>query len=160
MNPFGPFYPRELQDAINHAERLSELLQRMRASVDDEAGAAWLMGRVDEIAVFVACVAQEWRLQELDVSAAAEIIRAYVDALHPGLKLHFGMTAPSCCTGHLNRTVPPPSPLDATLPIPVRSSSTRRRGPAPSASATVVDMNLRELLGVTQQLGWTGAGLR
>jgi hypothetical protein len=109
LAPWGPFYGNAplLQDAVNHAERLSGVLKTAVPRDDDERAAAWLAGRVDEIEVFVDLTVGRWRIEGVDERAAANSIVRYLDAMHRGLALHFGeLRMKCCCDGLFSTSVP------------------------------------------------------
>jgi hypothetical protein len=50
MSTFGPFYPAALQETVNHAERLCEVLLAYELSPpSNEWAAAWTVGRAEEV---------------------------------------------------------------------------------------------------------------
>ncbi len=143
-SPFGPFYQHapQLQRALDHAERLADVLKTTRAREDDDSGSAWLIGRSDEMELFVEIVVGRWRFEGLDESAAAAAVRAYVEALHDGLASNFGETTPRCCIDSLyDKALPAPS-LSQTTKLPVLSA-TRDRG---ETLATTSDVDLPVLI--------------
>jgi hypothetical protein len=95
---FGPFYPPALQAAVNHAERLAELLGvHELAPPTQEWAQAWTIGRADEVVRFVEEVVRRWREGPVRDEDAAATLEDYLAALHEGLAKHLGCTAPSCC---------------------------------------------------------------
>jgi len=141
MNPpFGPFYPSELQAAVNHAERVAALIARVRASPRDAEGAAWIAGRAEEIEAVVALVADEWTRAGISVATAARKIDVYVETLHRGLALHFPNASLACCSAAFATTELPASPTSSTVEI-------EHAAPPPcDVEATTMDVDPSELL--------------
>jgi hypothetical protein len=144
LSPWGPFYRDAplLQDAINHAERLSELLRITRPRPGDERGAAWLVGRIEEMEIFVELIVQRWRFESVAEADAATAITAYLDALHHGLALHFGELSLKCCCDSLFSTSIPAPSLSQTAEIPVFDANRRPN----ACDATVIDVDPSDLL--------------
>ncbi len=115
---FGPFYPSDLQDAVNHAERLAELVARLRLPSHEGAATAWLVGRADEIETVVTLVAREWTSKDASESSAARTLRGYLATLHVGMALHFPRAPLSCCAADFATTALPAAAMDATLESP------------------------------------------
>jgi hypothetical protein len=92
MSVFGPFYPADLQRTVNHAERFARAIAR-RADP-----AVWLVGRADEIEVFVADIVADWRARRLTSKRSAAIVDRYLLDLHRGFVV-FARDAvpPPCC---------------------------------------------------------------
>jgi hypothetical protein len=150
LPPWGPFYGDAplLQDAVNHAERLTQLLTVMRPRPRDDRGAAWLVGRSEEMETFVELIILRWRFEGLDEAAAAGEIDAYLDALHRGLAFHFGEMSLRCCCGELFATSVPESALSQTAEIPTHDAIRR----SSDAEATAVDVEPNALLlGLTME---------
>jgi hypothetical protein len=82
---------------VNHADRLAAVLRRMRIMPVEGLSAAWLCGRAEEVELFVATVARSWRLGEVPEKEAAAVVASYLEALHAGLRVHFGEAAVECC---------------------------------------------------------------
>ncbi len=126
ISPWGPFCPSAplLQEAVNHAERISALLDATRPRADDDRGAAWLCGRTDEMRVFVELIVQRWRLGRSDESTAARAISAHLDTIHRGLALHFGKLSLECCCADLFTTsIPASQTTDApSFEVPRRAN--------------------------------------
>ena len=140
MRAFGPFYPAQLQEVINHAERMAERLARLRVE-GDAAASAWLLGRVEEIETFVEHVAHEWRTLGLDPHAATRAVATYLEMLHDGMRVHFGDVSPRCCTSPLSVTSPAATPLSQTQPIPILVLRKRAMdGPEDTTSVDPVDV--------------------
>jgi hypothetical protein len=78
------------------------------------ASAAWVMGRRQEVAVFVQQVGQDFRSTRLDAVAAAACIDAYVATLHAGLARYFGERSPACCRASRAVTAVLPRAQDGT----------------------------------------------
>jgi hypothetical protein len=118
MSAFGPFYPPALQQAINHAERLSDVLARLPVAGAEDAETAWIVGRVDEIACFVRAITRDWRGGGVEESHAAVAIGTYVEGLHVGLARRLGVGTLACCAV-LDRTARPVRCDASTLVAPV-----------------------------------------
>jgi hypothetical protein len=118
MGAFGPFYPPYLQEAVDHAERLVELLQGLDQHAARKSAATWLVGRVEEVECLVGELTLEWRCGDMSAAETAQSVMAYVQALHRGLAINFGELAPSCCVTSLVATAPPVSFLDVTRSFP------------------------------------------
>jgi hypothetical protein len=117
MSAFGPFYPPLLQDVVNHAERLSELLLAHElAPPADEWAQAWVLGRAEEVARLTEHLIDSWRTRRLDEVQAAAALRDYVAAVHEGMAAHLGCTAPVCCGGS-QATTRPTAPSDRSRTI-------------------------------------------
>lgn len=124
MTVFGPFYPSALQQSINHAERLVDVL-----SVHQECakgGEIWLTGRTDEIQCFVRDVAADWQRGRRSEQDAVRAIDDYLDDLHLSLALFYGQELPACCQAVVARTAVPARPEARTR---VLSLMTSRHGP-------------------------------
>ncbi len=121
MTMFGPFYPSRLQVAVNHAERVAELLSALEAGAPqaDEWAWAWLTGRASEVERLVEHVATAWRRGEVCEPDAAAAVDRYLGVLHQGMLQHLGLSSPACCVGSLCPTVP--------------SAASRAAGPEPHA---------------------------
>jgi hypothetical protein len=141
LSPWGPFYAEApvLQRAINHAERLTELLKDTRPNDEDEDAASWLVGRVDEMQVFVELILQRWRYEGLSEAGAAAAITAYLDTLHHGLARYFCDLAPRCCEDALLTTVVPFGMQTTEM------TAFREDGRMTAIDATVIDVDPAEL---------------
>jgi hypothetical protein len=98
MPGFGPFYPRVLQNAVNHAERLAIWLRRQPGEQEGGEAAPWLTGRAAEVACIVDAVTREWQAGHVDTERAAKEIRMYVDELHVDLCALLGVEELGCCS--------------------------------------------------------------
>ncbi len=110
---FGPFYPAPLQEVVNHAERLAELLRagRLVASPVDEWAAAWMSGREGEIERVLELTLAGRAQGEVDDATAAAVLAGYITSLHEGMARRLGLHRPPCCGG-TSETTAPPSPSD------------------------------------------------
>jgi len=111
---FGPFYPAPLQEVVNHAERLAELLRTGRlvsAPLDrlDEWAAAWMSGREGEIRRFVEHTLARRASGKVDDAAAATILAGYLASLHRGMARRLRLVRPPCCMGAGEATAIPTS---------------------------------------------------
>jgi hypothetical protein len=140
MPAFGPFYPPVLQEAINHAERLSIILARLPVAGADDAETAWIVGRVDEIACFVRAVARDWRAGGTQETRAATAIAAYIEVLHGGLAHRLGVGTLACCS-LLDPTARPVTCDARTLVAPVLHSRRHLRETTPSTSTLLAALN-------------------
>jgi hypothetical protein len=147
LSPWGPFYGNApaLQDAINHAERLAGILKLIRPRGGDDRGAVWLVGRIDEMEIFVELVIQRWRFEGLHEESAEAAITAYLDTLHHGLALHFGELSLRCCCNALFTTSVPETTYSEAETVEIPSFDSRRR--SSEKEATVMDVDPSELLG-------------
>jgi hypothetical protein len=98
MPGFGPFYPDTLQEVVNHAERLANLLRHMPVPGAFDAASAWLTGRAEEIACFVGAMTRDWDAKRLSSDKCASGIGTYLDTLHRDLSARLGIAAPRCCS--------------------------------------------------------------
>jgi hypothetical protein len=108
MRMFGPFYPGRLQAAVNHAERVAELLSALEAGAPqaDEWAWAWVTGRASEIERLVEHLATAWRRGEVAEPEAAAALDRYLGILHEGMRQHLGLPSPACCVGSAAATAP------------------------------------------------------
>jgi hypothetical protein len=111
---FGPFYPPFLQEEVNHAERLANLLRRVPVPGADDEASAWLIGRADEIECFVGEVTADWNTGRVRSIPAAVAIGTYVDGLHRNLARRLGVRTPRCCSSTLDVTAAPLSCASVT----------------------------------------------
>ncbi len=102
---FGPFYPPTLQQVVNHAEKLREVVAIHELTPpSDEWAEVWLLGRAQEIGEFVGEIARAWRGGEISDQKAARSLVGYIESLHAGLARHLGVTVPTCCRASPNAT--------------------------------------------------------
>jgi AcrR family transcriptional regulator len=108
---FGPFYPAPLQEVVNHAERLAELLRtgRLVSTRLDDWAAAWMSGREGEIERFLEHTLARRASGKLDDAAAATILAGYLASLHEGMARRLGLHRPACCSGAGEATAVPTS---------------------------------------------------
>jgi len=118
MCPFGPFYPAYLQEAVDHAERLVELLEQLDPRSARRSATTWLVGRSEEVECLVVDLVAEWERGEVGESEAAQSLNSYLQGLHRGLAINFGELAPSCCAHSLVVTASPASYLSVTRSFP------------------------------------------
>jgi hypothetical protein len=118
MPTFGASYPQFLQEAVDHADRLAQLLKSLDPRSARRAASTWLVGRVDEIECLVGVLLDEWRCGSVSAAEAAQSVNAYVNALHRGLAMNFGELAPACCVTSLVITATPASFLEVTARFP------------------------------------------
>jgi hypothetical protein len=111
---FGPFYPPFLQEEVNHAERLANLLRRIPVPGADDEASAWLIGRSDEIECFVGEVTADWNGGRVQSIPAAVAIGGYIDGLHRHLARRLGVRTPRCCASTLDVTAAPLSCASVT----------------------------------------------
>jgi hypothetical protein len=132
MSTFGPFYPARLQESINHAERLVDMLSVHQECAHD--GEIWLNGRADEIQCFVLAVAEDWRAGRVGEQAAKRSIDDYLEDLHLSIALYFGQDVPSCCRAVAARTALPARAEARTLVLSVMKSRGPDRGDGADAT--------------------------
>ena len=93
-SPFGPHYPSELQRAVNHAERLADLVATAELVSAEQP---WALGRSEEIAGYVTLVVADWRAGTKTEAEAAGAVDSYVGELHDSMRRIFGIAQPRCC---------------------------------------------------------------
>jgi hypothetical protein len=143
MSGFGPFYPPLLQDAVNHAERLANMLRRVPVPGADDEASAWVTGRAEEIECFVSAVTRDWRAARLSDASAAATIGCYVDTLHRDLGTRVGLHAPRCCTSPYDVTAEPLSCLSVTVPPTVSPLGyVLESNPPPGATTLLLALDL------------------
>jgi AcrR family transcriptional regulator len=106
---FGPFYPAPLQEVVNHAERLAELLRSGRlvpGPIDDWA-AAWMAGREEEIERFLELTMSGRDKGKVDDATAAAVVAGYLASLHEGMARRLGLRRPACCDAGSEQTARP-----------------------------------------------------
>jgi hypothetical protein len=118
MRAFGRHYPPFLQEAVDHAQRLVELLQTLDPRAARRSAATWLVGRVGEVECLVGELVDDWQRGAVSEADAAGAVNAYVGALHRGLAINFGELAPSCCVQSIIVTATPASFLSTTRSFP------------------------------------------
>jgi CheY-like chemotaxis protein len=105
-SPFGPFYPMPLQAAVTHAERLTNAVSdALDAILDSPAfdpnepteAEVWLVGRAEELELFVMEVVRDWRRGALRIEDAAEVLDRYIESIHRGLFENLGTERAPCC---------------------------------------------------------------
>jgi hypothetical protein len=117
VSAFGPFYPPALQEVVNHAERLADLLVAHELSPPhDEWAQAWLLGRASEVSHYAEHVVASWRAGRLDEAAAAAALDGYLDVVHEGMARHLPHASRGCCQARDATTRPlPPSAGSRTI---------------------------------------------
>jgi hypothetical protein len=83
-------YPATLNDAVEHASKLSRALCAPDLMVRLDR---WAIGRVDEISRFVELVVGDWRSGALSEEAATIELESYVRTLESGLRAHLDVQA-------------------------------------------------------------------
>jgi hypothetical protein len=141
MPRFGPFYPPFLQEEVNHAERLADLLRRVPVPSADDEASAWLTGRAEEIECFVGGVTMDWRAARVRSLTAAVAIGTYIEGLHRNLARRLGVETPRCCSPLPDVTRPPVSYVSMTVPA-ARVPSVRPLREWKSRSKTTLAMSL------------------
>jgi hypothetical protein len=118
---FGPFYPAPLQEVVNHAERLADLLRTGRlVSVPlDDWAAAWMSGREEEIERFLEYTLTRRAHGKVDYATAAAIIAGYLASLHEGMARRLGLHRPACCSAAGEATALPPHGDAITREVPL-----------------------------------------
>jgi hypothetical protein len=117
VSAFGPFYPPALQQTVNHAERLADLLVAHELSPPgDEWAQAWLLGRASEVAQYVEHVIASWRAGGIAEATAAAALEGYLAIVHDGMARHLAHGATTCCLAPDATTRPlPPSAGSRTI---------------------------------------------
>jgi RNA polymerase sigma factor for flagellar operon FliA len=94
MGVFSGPYPKDLTKVIEHAKRMTDVLNEMERVRTD----AWFRGRAGELRGVVSLALGDWRRGTSDAEAAGKAILSYVDALHRGAskRLRCGL-ALACC---------------------------------------------------------------
>jgi RNA polymerase sigma factor for flagellar operon FliA len=94
MGVFSGQYPKDLAKVIEHAERMTDVLNEMERVRTD----AWFLGRAVELRGVVSLAVADWRSGASDAEAAGRAILSYVDTLHRGAskRLRCGL-ALECC---------------------------------------------------------------
>lgn len=120
---FGPFYPAPLQEVVNHAERLVNLLRagRLVSAPLDEWAAAWMSGREGEIERFLELTLSGRAQGKVDDATAAAILAGYLASLHEGMARRLGLHRAPCCGAGANETTAPPRPAADPMSRAARS---------------------------------------
>ena len=131
MSTFGPFYPRRLQELVNHAERMARVLKvEERGARRGGLRDAWIAGRAGEVERFVEVVAAEWREGRRSVASVEKAVSAYLESLHDGMVMHLGDRGFDCCLAGLDTTTAPLPGAPADLgPSPGRSPEAHLANP-------------------------------
>lgn len=120
MTTYGPFYPAGLQRAVNHAERLGQLLSvRLSRALVDEWAAAWMLGREEEIERFVELVVGDWKRGSFGDAQATAVLNSYLVTLHEGLSKHLRLSSSPCCVEPPAATSLPPRSDAVTRELPI-----------------------------------------
>jgi hypothetical protein len=135
-------YPPFLQEALDHAARLVDVLVSLESDTARFARKRWLVGRAAEAECVVEAVTQDWGRGAISDANAVRSILAYVQALHRGLAVQLGELAPACCVSALVVTA---TPVSLPAVTPQRPSS---RMP-PSDVGSTWEVSERELLDET-----------
>lgn len=86
-----PHYPPTLQQVVNHADRLCELIAVHELTPpSDEWAAAWLFGRAEEMARLAQDILDSWRDGRMEEAKARATLEAYMVSLREGLAKHVG----------------------------------------------------------------------
>ena len=84
-----PRYPPTLQQVVNQADRLCELIAVHELTPPgDEWAAAWLFGRSEEMATLAQDILDSWRDGQTGEAKATAALEAYVVSLCEGLAKH------------------------------------------------------------------------
>ena len=119
-------YPHPLRGHVAHALRFAKMLDELcEAPAEDGATSPWLIGRADEVRVFVADVLHEWAERDLDPSRAADVVERYVRDLHAALaELHGLPSELPCC---IRNSFPEPGSSTRRSVVPPRGSIPKLR---------------------------------
>ncbi len=165
MTIYGPrCYPPGLQLAINHAERFTQLMNRLEATKppEDPLGRAWLTGRADEVETVLASFVADWHAGRLSAAAAETAANSYLQTLHAGAQRRLGPISLYCC-GDDNLTTPTIAIDALTLLVPVITPRPRPLGDAGETLCDprgLLELDLGDLsLHGPQSLGRQGSSL-
>jgi len=88
---FIPRYPPALQQVVQHADRLCELIAVHELTPPcDEWAAAWLFGRAEEMAILAQDILDSWRDGRMEEASCRATLEAYLASLHDGLARYAG----------------------------------------------------------------------
>ncbi len=125
-------YPPELEDVLQHAQRLREFIARKeRATYIVDPGGPWIAGRAGEIQCVVALAALDWHEGRHCTEGAVASLNRYLRGLHDGLAMHLDIDQPPCCR--------PPRDRSST-------KDTARRDRPPRSKPRVGTLSLGDLL--------------
>lgn len=104
---FGRPVPPALQEPMQHAERLCEVLARLEERGSSERARAWLVGRREEIEKVLSLVVYDWAAKiRTDQEACASVVE-YLAELHSAVRRLFGLEPVlDCCFGDVVATEP------------------------------------------------------
>lgn len=104
---FGRSVPPELQEAMQHAQRLCAVVSRLEGSAVGELGQSWVIGRCEEIEKVLSLVIDDWEAKRRTDEGARLSVLAYLDELHSAVRRLFGPeTVLDCCFGNVVATEP------------------------------------------------------
>jgi hypothetical protein len=104
---FGRQVPRELQESMQHAERLCAVLSRLEGRPAGEPARAWLIGRREEIEKVLSLVVYDWEAKRRTAEEARGSVATDLDELHVAVRKLFGLEAVlDCCFGDVVATEP------------------------------------------------------
>ena len=119
-------YPHPLRAHVAHALRFAKMLDELcEAPAADDATFPWLIGRAEEVRVFVADVLNDWSEGDLDPSCAGDMVERYVGDLHAALgELHEEAYELPCC---IRNSFPEPGSSTRRSVVPPRGSIPKLR---------------------------------
>jgi hypothetical protein len=110
-------FPPYLNDAIEHLERLADVLETLDPRLARRAASTWLIGRLAEGECLLGALVRDWRDGTLTEAEAARSLNGYLNEIHRGLAVNFGELAPACCVNSLMATATPASYLSVTTSL-------------------------------------------
>jgi hypothetical protein len=115
-----------LRAHVAHALRFAKMLEELCEAVPfDDATSPWLIGRADEVRVFVSDVLHEWSERDLDPVRAAGMVEGYLAELHAALgALHDLPHELPCC---IRNSFPEPGSGTRRTVVPPRGSIPKLR---------------------------------
>jgi hypothetical protein len=92
-------YPTLLHSWLVHAAHLARALDLLVVeTLPDDPAFVWLLGRPEEVRLYVREVLRDYAGGELDADSASCVISMYLEELHVSLRAWFGeLFVPGCC---------------------------------------------------------------
>jgi hypothetical protein len=104
---FGRHYPPELQEAMQHAERLCDVVSRLEGKRPTGLAGAWLIGRREEMEKVLSLVVDDWRAKRRADEETLASVLEYLAELHAAVRRLFGLEAVlDCCFADVVATEP------------------------------------------------------
>jgi hypothetical protein len=103
-------YPRALQGSLVHANNLAGALDALVVATHPRDPAfVWLLGRAEEVRLYVREVLEDYGAGRLDGDGANAIVGQYLEELHAALRTWFGEDVLlACCRVHARRALAAP----------------------------------------------------